>query len=61
MQWVESMDGQHLARCCLPLPLLFLHLGTAFPLITMLGFHVGFHATMLDVIKPSAQQVRPIL
>ena len=25
------------------LPLLFLHLGTAFSLITMLVFHVGFH------------------
>ena len=43
MRWAESMDGQCLARCCLALPLLFLHLGTTFPLITMLGFHVGFH------------------
>ena len=41
--WAESMDGQRLARHCLALPLLFLHLGTMFPLITMLGFHVGFH------------------
>ena len=43
MQWAESIDGQRLARHCLALPLLFLHLGAAFPLITMLGFHVGFH------------------
>ena len=45
MLWAESMDGQHLTRCCLALPLLFLCLGTALPLITMLGFHVGFHGS----------------
>ena len=45
MLWAESIHRQHLARCCLALPLLFLRLGTAFPLITMLGFHVGFHGS----------------
>ena len=43
MLWAESMDRQRLTRCCLALPLLFLHLGTMFSLITMLGFHVDFH------------------
>ena len=43
MLWAESMDEQHLVRHCLALPLLFLCLGAAFPLITMLSFHVGFH------------------
>ena len=43
MLWVESMDGQHLARHCLTPPLLFLRLGTVFSFITMLGLHVGFH------------------
>ena len=43
MLWAESMDGQCLTRCCLTLPLLFLHLGAVFSLITMLGLHVGFH------------------
>ena len=45
MLWAESMDGQHLARHCLTLPLLFLHLGATFSLIAMLGFHVGFHGS----------------
>ena len=45
MLWAESMDGQCLARHCLALPLLFFSLGTAFSLITMLGFHVGFHGS----------------
>ena len=45
MLWMESMDGQHLARHCLALPLLFLCLGATFPLITMLSFHVGFHGS----------------
>ena len=43
MLWAESMDGQHLARCCLTLPLLFLCLSAVFSLITMLSLHVGFH------------------
>ena len=45
MLWAESMDGQRLARHCLTLPLLFLCLGAAFSLITMLGLHVGFHGS----------------
>ena len=61
MRWAESRDGQCLTRCCLALPLLFLRLGAMFPLITMLGFHVGFHGATLAVIKPLAWQVRPIL
>ena len=43
MLWAESMDGQRLARRCLTLPLLFLHLDATFSLITMLSLHVGFH------------------
>ena len=52
------MDGQHLARHCLTLPLLFLRLGTAFSLITMLGFHVGFygsHASHLEAVGVTGQ------
>ena len=42
---MESVDRQRLARCCLTLPLLFLRLGAAFSLITMLSLHVGFHGS----------------
>ena len=58
MLWAESMDGQHLARHCLALPLLFLHLGTVFSLITMLSFHVGFygcHASRCEAIRMTGQ------
>ena len=52
------MDGQRLARCCLTLPLLFLHLGAAFFLITMLGLHVGFHgghASHREAVRTTGQ------
>ena len=58
MLWVESMDGQHLAGHCLTLPLLFLCLGAVFSLITMLGFHVGFHgghASHCEAIRMTGQ------
>ena len=43
MLWVECMDEQCLTRHCLTFPLQFLRLGTALPLITMVGLHVGLH------------------
>ena len=58
MLLAESMDGQHLTRHCLALPLLILRLGTAFYLITMLSFHVGFHgghASCCEAIKMTGQ------
>ena len=58
MLWAESMDRQRLARHCLALPLLFLHLGAAFSLITMLGLHVGFHgghASHCEAVRMTGQ------
>ena len=48
-----GVHGQTVPRQVLfSLPLLFLRLGTAFPLITMLGFHVGFHGGHASRHKP---------